>query len=269
MRVVLLAIQIVFAAASLWGEDGLGRWANQQSVDTLRSGMSVTRSIGADGSLTLLPPVSSQREINAEMVALHPSVGVEFLRVVKSATPNGAPATPIGAPATPIGALDWLHVYNTLHATSTMQGVTYYSVSRGKKEILFEQSYAISSPTTRERVPDQSSPTLPASSLFYTFQEDHSFGKNVYQETFTFPGDHISVKIENLTTISLLFIPILGPRSFVVRIVLVPAGRDLLFYGAAALRSSMPMGDRRSREESLVNRLVAMTDWLGRQLAAQ
>ena len=67
---------------------------------------------------------------------------------------------------------------------------------------------------------------------------------------------------------SLLFVPIIGARSFVVRIVLVPVGRDVLFYGAAALRSSMPLGDRRSREESLSNRLAAMTDWLGRQLEA-
>jgi hypothetical protein len=150
-----------------------------------------------------------------------------------------------------------------------MQGVTYFSVSRGKQEVLFAQSYAISSPSTRRRMPDPSAAALAADSLFYTFQEDHSFGKNVYEERFTFPGDHIGVKIENLTTISLVFIPIIGPRSFVVRIVIVPVGRDLLFYGAAALRSSMPLGDRRSREESLVNRLAAMTDWLQRQLAAQ
>ena len=291
MRIVLLAIQIVFVASSLWAQDGIGRWVTQQSADTLRSGTAVTRSIGNDGSLALLPPVSSQRDINAEMMALRPSIGVEFLQVVKApptsqgapatpygapatpygapATPYGAPATPYGAPATPYGARDWLHLYNTLHATSTMQGVTYFSVSRGKQEVLFAQSYAIASATSRQRVPDPAATTLPPSSLFYTFQEDHSFGKNVYEETFTDPGDHIAVKIENLTTISLVLIPIIGPRSFVVRIVLVPVGRDLLFYGAAALRSSMPLGDRHSREESLINRLAAMTGWLERQLAKQ
>jgi hypothetical protein len=273
MRVVLLAIQIAFTAAFAWGQDGLGTWVTKHSADILQTGAPVTRSIGSDGSLVLLPPVSSQNEINSEMVSLRPSVGVEFLRIVKAAPSASvgasAPATPFGAPATPFGALDWLRLFNTLHAASTMQGVTYFSVSRGKPEVLFVQSYAIASPASRQRISDPASTAIPLSSLFYTFQEDHSFGKNVYEETFTAPGDHIAVKIENLTTISLVLIPIIGPRSFVVRIVLVPVGRDLLFYGAAALRSGMPLGDRRSREESLINRLVAMTDWLGRELAAQ
>jgi hypothetical protein len=264
MRIVVLAIQIAFAASSLWAQDELARLAGPQSVDSLRAGLSVTRSMGTDGSLSLLPPVSSRAAINAEMMGLHPSIGVEFLRVVK-----GAGATPNGAPATPNGALDWLRLYNTLHAASTMQGVTYWSVSRGKTEILFVQSYAISSAATRQRIPDPSSSTLPGDSLFYTFQEDHSFGKNTYEEAFSFPGDHIAVRIENLSTISLFLVPIVAPRSFVVRIVLAAAGRDLLFYGAAALRSSFPLGDRHSREESLVNRLAAMTEWLQREYALQ
>ena len=46
------------------------------------------------------------------------------------------------------------------------------------------------------------------------------------------------------------------------------SGKDLAFYGASWLTTSFPIGDRHSREESLLNRLRAMEQWLAAQIGA-
>jgi hypothetical protein len=253
MRVALIAIQIALAALPAASQDALTRLTDTSTAAALRTGGPATRSIAGDGVLDLVPGVTAQSPLAVDMRAFRPSVGVEYARLI----PGRAPAR----------AADWLRIYNTLHAASTMEGVTYWSVSEGRRDVLFVQSYAVDSLAGRHRVADPVAARVPAASTFFTFQEDHSFGKNVYGEEFRGAENRMEVKIENLTTISLLFVPVIGPRSFVVRIVLVPAGSDLLFYGAAAIRSSFPIGDRRSREESLSNRLTAMTDWLAAALA--
>ncbi len=256
MRFVLLAIQMAFVTLPLRGDEALGRWVSLASAASLRAGGTVLQSIPPDGGLSLLPPVSSRALIDSEVRSFRPSVGIEIMHLI------GPQKSPFSAPS------DWLRLFNTLHAASTMQGTRYWSVSRGREEVLFSQSYAVSSPSSPRRVADPSFNEIPLESLFYTLQEDRSFGKNVYAESFSFPGDHLSVKIENLTTISLLLVPIVQPSGFVVRLVLVPAGSSILFYGVAVLRTALPIGDRHSREESLANRLVAMADWLQKELAS-
>jgi hypothetical protein len=147
-----------------------------------------------------------------------------------------------------------------------MKGTRYWSVTRGREETLFTQSYAIVSPESGRRIDDPVFGSVPAQSTFFTLQEDKSFGRNTYVESFSFPGDSISVTVENLSTVTLVLIPVIQPRAFVVRAVVLPAAGGLLFYGAAVLRTGFPIGNRRSREDSLSNRLIAMTNWLESRL---
>jgi hypothetical protein len=161
----------------------------------------------------------------------------------------------------------WLKIYNTLHAVSTMRGITYYSVSRGKVEVLFSKSYAISSASSPTRIEDPVFTEIPADDVLYTWQEDRSFGGIPYQESFRYRSDHLVAKIENLSTISVFILPLATPHNLVSYVAVIPVDKDLLFYGVACLRTSMPIGDRHSREESLSNRLLAMADWLKARLS--
>jgi hypothetical protein len=254
MRIILLAIQMALLALPLFADDALDHAFGASTAALLRTGSMARQSIPADGSLQLVPAVSSRSLIQQEMQAFRPSVGVEVVRLIKRAGP------PMRSPA------DWLPLFNVLHAASTMQGTKYWSVTRGKEEVLFSQSYVVSYPSS-VRIADPAFSTIPAESSFYTFQEDKSFGRNTYAESFSFPGDHVAIKIENQTSISLLLVPIVRPGGFVVRVVVLPVGDKLVFYGAAVLRTTFPVGSRSSREDSLANRIIAMTNWLEQELA--
>jgi hypothetical protein len=255
MRLVLLAIQMLVLVLPSIAEDPLSRYLDSESVQKLRAGGSVRASVTAGERLALVPAVSSREDLAADLKAVNPTVGVEMLKLIHGS------ADGMDRPD------QWLRTYNLLHSVSSMKGITYYSVTRKKEQVLFTQSYAISSIDNPRPIVDPVFETIPADDVLLTFQEDNSFGKNSYQESFRFRTDHLVVKIENLTTVSFLLVPVVSPRNLVSQIVLVRVGPDLLFYGLAYIRSRVPIGDRHSREDSLANRLTAVESWLRTRLA--
>jgi hypothetical protein len=256
MRFVLVAIQILLFALPLSAEDPLSAFVEAGALRTLRAGGSVRASIPANGTLKLLPAMASRERIAAGASGLRPTVGVEIARIITVAAPD-----PLDSPA------GMLRLYNALHAVSTMEGIPYFSTTRGKSQVLFSQSYAVASAESLLRIPDPVFGEIPDLDVLITLQNDSSFGRNTYQESFRRDTDHLEVRIENLTRISLLFFPFVDPHNLVTEVALIPAGNELLFYGVACLRTSMPIGDRHSREDSLSNRLAAMADWLKTRLA--
>ena len=250
MRFILLSILIALLGLPARADDPLSRYVDPESVQKLRAGSSVSSSISPDGGLRLVPSVTTQASISADVSALHPTVGVEMLRLLPDL------AEQMNSPEA------WLKIYNAFHAVSSMRGITYYSVTRGKTEVLFSKSYAIASPTERKKIEDPVFTEIPEDDVLYTWQEDNSFGGIPYQESFRYRTDHLVAKIENLSTISFFIFPLATPHNLVSYVVVIPVDKDLLFYGVACIRTSMPIGDRHSREQSLANRLIAMADWL-------
>ena len=255
MRIAAVAIQMLLLALPLRADDPLAAYVGAASLQDLRAGTTITAALAKDGTPSLLPAVSSHDAIARDVKDLAPSVGAEILRLIPG--PGAAMDSADGK----------LLLYNAMHAVSTLKGVTYWSVTRGKEMVLFLDSSVISSPATRERVPDPLFTEIPGTHDLFTFQEDSSFGKNTYAEHFAAQTDHLLVKTENLSTITFLFIPIIQPHGLVSQVVLIPAGTDVLFYGLAYIRTGFPLGDAASRVQSLENRLTALAGWLKKRLA--
>jgi hypothetical protein len=256
MRIAAVAIQMLLLALPLRADDPLAAYVGAASLQDLRAGTTITAALAKDGTPSLLPGVSSRDSIVRDVKDPAPAVGAEILRIIPG--PGAAMDSAAGK----------LLLYNAMHAVSTLKGVTYWSVTRRKEMVLFLDSSVISTPSAREKVPDPLFTEIPDTQDLFTFQEDSSFGKNTYAEHFAARGDHLLVKSENLSTISLLFIPIIQPHGLVSQVVLVPAGTDVLFYGLAYIRTGFPLGDAASRVQSLENRLTALAGWLKKRLAA-
>jgi hypothetical protein len=255
MRFVPLAIQMLAVLCPLAAADPFTGLVAEDFLAALRASGQVTVSIPASSLLRLVPSVSSRDTIIAGVKAARPTVGTELLM----------PITGVGPSADSAGG--WLSLYNTLHSVSTMRGITYWSGSRRRQEVLFLESYALEPGSRRARIPDPSFTSIPAEDELYTFQEDGSFGRNTYREHFLFAGDHLAVRIENTSTISLFLVPLIQPGNLVTQVVLVPRGNEILFYGVSYMRTSVPIGGRSAREESLLHRLLAVEGWLQARLA--
>ncbi|HTZ52605.1 MAG TPA: DUF6675 family protein [Spirochaetia bacterium] len=259
MRIVRVAITAALAAlataVSAAAGDRLSAFVDSRDADGLRRGEVLTAAVVHGVPLRLVPQVSSAAAISEEVKSMDPSVGAELLKVIRGSGPQ------LDSPA------GLLLLYNTVHAVSTMKGITYYSVTRGKQMPLFLQSYVIPAPDQAGTPqPDPVFEVIPPRDDLYTLQEDTSFGRNTYAEHVAALADHLYLKTENLTTISYLLVPIVTPRNFVSHVVVVPIGRDVLFYGVSCLKSGLPMGDLKSRTQSMENRLAAVAGWLSKRM---
>jgi hypothetical protein len=256
MRFILVAITMVSLAVSAAAADPLSAFVGIQNLQSLRAGTVLAAGLPRGGSPKLIPSVSSAAAISSEVKQMNPNVGAELLQII----PGDGP--PLDSPA------GMLALYNVLHAVSTMKGVTYYSVTRRKEMVLFLQSYVIPSPAqSNSPQPDPVFNELPPEHELFTLQEDTSFGRNTYAEHVAALPDHLYLKSENLSTITFLLMPVVTPHNLVSHVVLVPAGKDVLFYGVSCLRSGIPMGDVNSRTQSMENRLIALAGWLKKRMA--
>lgn len=250
MRIVLVAIQMLLLGLPLGAQAVLDGFVEPEVLARLTGEEPLIRVVAADRSLGLLPLVSSREVVASEVSAARPVVAVEVLRVFRG----------LGEPLdTQQGRLA---LFNQMHAVSTMKGITYWSASRKEQRVLFTESYCISSPKAVTPVPDPLFTSIPPEDTLYTFQQDQSYGKNTYMQRFSSAPDHLLVRLENVSAITVAFIPVIPSNGFVSRSILVPVGRDLLFYGVSYIRTSFPIGDKQARERSLANRLIAMSDWL-------
>ncbi|MCX7039967.1 MAG: hypothetical protein NT005_12650 [Spirochaetes bacterium] len=255
MRLVLVAIQMLLLGLPLSAQTVLDRYVAPDVLKGLTGEEPVIRAVRADGSLGLLPLVSSRDAVASEVRAANPVVAVEVLRVLRGLR------QPLDTQA---GRLE---LYNQMHAVSTMKGIMYWSASRKERRVLFTESFPIASPKAVSPVADPVFTSIPAEDTLYTFQQDKSYGKNSYIQRFSAAPDHLLVRVENVSAINVVFIPVIPSGGFVTRSILIPVGRDLVFYGVSYIRTSFPIGDRGAREQSLANRLIAMSDWLRARLS--
>lgn len=246
-----MAIALAAPAAA---EDPLDGYLSGTTRAEIATRPALIRDLTKGQGLLLAPAVDSRETLAAEVRGLKPTVGVEVLRLFS------------GLPRRLDTAEGRLSLLNTVASASSLKGITYWSASRHKEWVLFTESYSVQSPEHPVRVPDPVFDSLPAEGSFSTYQEDTSFGKNLYLTSFHAAKDHLWVKTENITPISFLLVPVIPARGLVSLTVLVPSGNEMLFYGVSLLRTSFPIGDSRSRADSLTNRVMAMSSWLGRRL---
>ena len=260
MRLSVVAIiagaLVVCSAALASAADPLVSYVDAASLARLRSGQVIKAEMPANGAPTLLPMLDAADPIRQDVRALGPTVGAELLAIL----PGGRAALD-----TPQG---FLALSNALLAVSTMKGINYWSVSRGKETPLFLQSFAVESAQSTEPIADPVLDAVPGQRDLFTLQEDNSFGKNTYAERFTATSAYVHVKTENLSAITFLLVPVVSPRGLVSHVIVIPAGTDALFYGLVYMKSNVPLGDRNHRVQSLENRLTAMAGWVNGRLAA-
>ena len=161
-------------------------------------------SLAADGEVTHLYSLPDeprlapafQENILEDIRQIKPRLGVEVLFLAPAV--DGSPAAPT--------------VFTTLQSISTMEGIEYYSQSRGYMRTLFHESYVIDHPGTRKRLPDPVWTTVPSQDRLYVYQRDSSFGKNVLQLDYRVEDATIFLTMTNLRPPGRPRDPLLRPR---------------------------------------------------------
>ena len=208
--------------------------------------------LAAGGELVLVPALPSRAMVEEPLAAIDLTYGAEILRLIPLAA---------GEPC------DWLALYNHLRAVSTLQGIEYYSSSRGHYRTLYKRSHAIVGPRDRTPQPDPLATSVPSESSLFLMQEDSTFGYNAYQADYRFDGMSIGMHLRNITTMWWTILPLVAVGDFRSVVLITPTDQGLLFYAAAAIHALDLDALHERGQTSLSHRLDSLERWLRQRLA--
>ena len=246
---------ILLPVCSLAADPGIASLVSPQVLARLEAGEEITHTLWGSRIPELIPRTPAADELASELRFLDLTIGVEMLRL------HNMPDTVLDSESAR------LVQYNILRSISSMEGIQYYSVTRDRMRTLFAESYAIDSPDTRRRIRDPLVDEIPVYGLQYMFQKDLTFGENVYRAEYIAQGTGVTLKSRNLTQMRYYFLPMVKPNDSLTVLMVLPRGRQILFYGVMAAHTPSLLGLERSREESFYNRLNALYEWFVRELS--
>jgi hypothetical protein len=154
---------------------------------------------------------------------------------------------------------DALELSNVLLKVSGMEGLEYFSASRNRMRLLFEESYRLADD---EQAADLQISSLPAKVNFEIFQKDLSFGKNVHSVELEASENALVFTIQNQTQMWYGMIPAIGPGGLEMVFMLVPVEEGILLYGNASVRTAPIPGLKNKATDSFSNRLQAILGWV-------
>lgn len=154
-----------------------------------------------------------------------------------------------------------LRIYNILRSVSTLEGIEYYSASRGQMRTLFAECWAIRGPEDPMRIADPLVASIPRQDSIYIHQKDLTFGKNISRVDYQSDGADVRMGIVNLTTMTYMFFPIVGKENMSMQILVIPSREGILFYGLNTVKVlDLPIFYKKM-ESSFSNRMTALFSW--------
>lgn len=251
MRAKLQAILILALGAAAAGAVPLEGLFAPDAAAQLRSTGALKRAFRGSEGLAFFPQLPMREGVTRRVADLDPTVGVEMMvSYIPSRGPTGG---------------DRRTIYNALHAVSSLKGIEYFSVSRGRMHTFFYDAAFVESAESDRRIPDptwEAAPDDGASERRYASFEDATFGRYVVEAAYETAGGSFVLSFQNAGTIRKLLIPFVQPAQLLSTIVVVPVEDRIILYGFSCVRALNVLGvvERRG-EDSFANRLAALMSW--------
>lgn len=161
-------------------------------------------------------------------------------------------------------------VYNVLRSVSTLKGVEYYSVTRGRMRTLFEESYPVLSLEQPTRVRDpRITEEIPPVSSMVIFQRDTTFGESYSRWVYRAGEREIAISTTNLTPLKYSFFRMVDPEQMQIHLLVRPMEGGISFYGCAVVKSAKFLGLEKTKTESFYNRVKALYSWFKAELTKE
>jgi hypothetical protein len=206
--------------------------------------------------LTIAPEVPGLQNTRSALEAMEPKIGVEALFLLRDRIEGDTEAE------------RELALYNIFRGVSTMEGIEYYSASRERMRIFYEESFAITDPDSREPIPDPTVEEVPATDRIFVYQEDSSFGRNVYTVEFVRREDAYIMSMTNLTRMYYGILPVVAPENLEIHLTVVETEEGYLFYGACGVWVISLFGLEDRAKDSFYNRIEALYRWFRSRVEA-
>ncbi|NBF39024.1 MAG: hypothetical protein GVY14_01280, partial [Spirochaetes bacterium] len=197
-------------------------------------------------NLALAPQVPGLENTRTALEEMEPKIGVEALFLLRDRLAGDSEMERD------------LALYNIFRSVSTMEGIEYYSASRERMRIFYEESYAVADPDSREPLPDPTVSQIPRRDRIHVYQRDSSFGRNVYTVEYVRREDAYLMSMTNLTRMYYGIFPVVAPENLEIHLTVVETEEGYLFYGACGVNVISLFGLEDRAKDSFYNRIEAL-----------
>lgn len=234
----------------------------EERYETILSG-AIVKENTSDGDITLIAPESdSVREKIKNIEAMEKGFAVALATLVPY--PDGWDTLSRSSQK--------LKLYNTLLSVSTMSGLTYISHRAGDKEkTLFKECWMLSSENKKDRVDDPVVDSIPLNREYFAYQDDTSFGGNVYALNYTSIKDEIFLDIKNNNDLKFLGISLVKKGKVNMSLDFIETEEGIFVFALASVKDKEPKVNLLfytvDLELSYYNRIVALSNWFKGRIA--
>jgi hypothetical protein len=251
-KAAVAAVVLVFSTAVLMA-DPLSSRVSPELAAGLLAGKEYRRSaMGKDAGAAWTPAHGLAVRVVRSIASEKPDVVVEALYLWKK-------------PKSVSPSAETLALYNILLSVSSLQGIEYWSASRDKMRLFYEESWRVVSPSNTTRIPDQTVAVLSPSESITVWQKDLTFGGNLNRVDYTSAADGVLMESVNLTKMSYGIVPVASPGTLKVRVLVLSVDEGLLFWVVSSANATVIPGVRGKLESSFGNRAEAIFRWFSRK----
>lgn len=147
-----------------------------------------------------------------------------------------------------------------MQSISGMQGMEYYSVSRKKYAVLYDEAYCIDSLKEKNRI-DDSILADPTGKESYCYLKDYSFGKTYYKLDYRQEVDSLFVGFSIAEPIYSGIIKAVDKDNLKISIVYIDCGDDVVVYMISKVKFPLVKFIEGTVYDSFIYRLEAVYKW--------
>lgn len=151
-------------------------------------------------------------------------------------------------------------VSTVFRSFSKMQGMKYFSTTRKKEKILYENAYTIANETSSEKISDKNTGNADGQVLF-CYQEDASFGVCRYKVEYKQNQDTLFALFSNIDTLGIGPFKAIFPGKMKINTIVIDCGDSILLYLGTDADSKKLPGIKGQLEDSFSSRMDAIYKW--------
>lgn len=148
-----------------------------------------------------------------------------------------------------------------VRSLSSLEGLEYYSNTKKKMRVLYEESYSVISPEDRTRIEDPVNEDANGQ-VIYSLQKDSTFGKFLYQYSYLQNKNEMLINITNIDSLSLLGVKIIKPENMVSTILVYDTGDYYVTYALVEVDIMSVSIIENKMKKSFEARTEALFTWL-------
>jgi len=205
-------------------------------------------------SLTLLPNFMNRNEVLESVVNNNPNECLEMLYTM------------------PLPEEDenlYLFLFNKLTNFHLMEGVNYFSSSKGGMIRYLEKSFIVSKKGSKKPIEDTIYNSLPTDTSFFIYQKDSTFGSNWYKVTINVYEDAIWLSMTNINRMWYYVLPLIPSGGLKIDMIIVPKKDKLYYYTLSQLpkyKQRVIFGMGINLAGAFDHRVSALQGWFARQI---